>query len=160
MFQDPTFWVAIAFVLFLAAVGKKVVSALTGALDARGEAIGKEIAEAEKLREEAQHLLAEYKRKQRDALSEAEEILNHAKLEAKRLATQAEQDLEAALKRREQSAMDKISQAEAKALQEVRNQAVDVAMAATAKLLQANMDQGRENALIEDSIKSVSGKLN
>ena len=95
-----------------------------------------------------------------DALSEAEEILNHAKIEAKRLTTQTEQDLEAALKRREQSAMEKIAQAEAKALQEVRNQAVDVAVAATAKLLEANMDQGRGNALIEESIKSVSGKLN
>ncbi len=160
MLHDPTFWVAIAFVAFVILVGPKIAAPLTGALDKRGEAIGKEIAEAEKLREEAQHLLAEYKRKQRDAFNEAEEILNHAKIEAKRLASQAEQDLEAALKRREQAAMEKISQAEAKALQEVRNQAVDVALRATAQLLEANLDQGRGNALVEKSIKDLADKLN
>lgn len=160
MLQDPTFWVAIAFVVFVILVGPKIAAPLTGALDKRGEAIRKEIEEAEKLREEAQHLLAEYKRKQRDALTEAEEILSHAKAEAKRLATQAEQDLDAALKRREQAAMEKIAQAEAKALQEVRNQAVDVAMRATARLLESNLDQGRGNALVEKSIKDLSEKLN
>ena len=159
MLHDPTFWVAVAFVIFFAAVGRKIAGALNGALGARAEAIRKEIEEAQNLREEAQHLLAEYKRKQRDALSEAEEILAHAKLEAKRLTTQAEQDLEAALRRREQAAMDKIAQAEAKALQEVRNQAVDVAMAATAKLLESNMDQARANSLVEQSIQNVAGKL-
>ncbi len=160
MFQDPTFWVAVAFVIFFAAAGKKIASALTGALDARGAAIAKEIQEAERLREEAQHLLAEYKRKQRDALSEAEEILNHAQIEAKRLTAQAEQDLEAALKRREQSAMEKIAQAEAKALQEVRDQAVNLAMVATAKLLESHMDSARANDMVEQSIKSLSGRLN
>ena len=136
-----------------------LAGAMTGALDARSEAIRKEIEEAENLREAAQHLLADYKRKQRDALGEAEEILAHAKVEAKRLAAQAEQDLEAGLRRRERAALDKIAQAEAKALQEVRNQAVDVALAATAKLLESNMDKARVNALVEESIKDISGKL-
>ncbi len=160
MFEDPTFWVAVAFVIFVAAVGKKIATAMTGALDARGQAIRAEIDEAEKLREEAQHLLADYKRKQRDALSEADEILNHAKLEAKRLAAQAEQDLETALRRREQAALDKIAQAETKALQEVRNQAIDVAMAATAKLLESNLDNEGLNTLVEESIDNLSQKLN
>ena len=159
MLDTPDFWVAAGFVIFFAAVGRKAVSVVTGALDARGEAIRKEIMEAEKLREEAQHLLAEYKRKQRDAMGEAEEILNHAKQEAERLTAQAHEDLEAALKRREQAAMDKIAQAETKALQEVRNQAVDVAMVATAKLLEANIDEARGRALVEDSIKNLSEKL-
>jgi len=160
MLQDPTFWVAVAFFLFIAAVGKKGVAAASSALDARGKAIGAEIQEAEKLREEAQSLLAEYKRKQRDALSEAEEILDHAKLEAQRLTAKAEADIEAALRRREQAALDKIAQAEAKALQEVRNRAIDVAMAAAAKLLESNLDNDRLNALVDDSIGNLSQKLN
>ncbi len=160
MLEDPTFWVAVAFVIFVAAVGKKAVGAMNSALDARGKAIRAEIEEAEKLRVEAQHLLAEYKRKQRDALSEADEILDHAKLEAERLTAQAEKDIEAALRRREQAALDKISQAEAKALQEVRNQSIDVAMAAAAKLLESNLDNEGLNVLVEESIGNLSQKLN
>ena len=160
MLEDPTFWVAVAFVIFVAAVGRKVVGAMNSALDARAKAIGAEIEEAEKLREEAQRLLAEYKRKQRDALSEAEEILDHAKLEAQRLTAQVEEDIEAALRRREQAALDKIAQAETKALQEVRNQAIDVAMAAAAKLLESNLDNEGLNTLVDDSIGNLSQKLN
>ena len=44
--------------------------------------------EAEKLREEAQDLLASYQRKQRDAVKGAEAIVEHAKDEAKRLTQQ------------------------------------------------------------------------
>jgi len=160
MLHDPTFWVAIAFLIFVAAVGKKIAGAAAEALDSRGAAIREEIEEAERLREEVQHLLAEYKRKQRDALSEAEEILKHAQVEAKRLSEEAEKDLEAALKRRELSAMDKIAQAEAKALQEVREQAVEVAMAATAKLLESHMDSARAQSMVEQSIKNLSDRLN
>lgn len=160
MLNDPTFWVAVAFMIFLAAVGKKGLSAVNQALDKRAEAIGTEIKEAEKLREEAQHLLAEYVRKQRDALSEAEEILDHAKLEAKRMTAQAETDTLTALRRREQAALDKIAQAEAKALQEVRNQAIDVAMAAAAKLLRSNLDNEGLRALTDDSISELPQKLN
>ena len=159
MIETPEFWAAVGFVVFVIAVAKPIYRALTGALDARGEVIRAEIQEAQTLREEAQHLLAEYKRKQRDALKEAEDILDHAKAEAERLRGLAEQDLEAALRRREQAALEKIAQAEAKAVQEVRDQAIDVALTATAKLIKANLDKGRADALVEQAIKDLSVKL-
>ena len=159
MLEDPTFWVAVAFVVFVVFAGKPVTRAIFGALDARAARIGSEIENAQTLREEAQKLLAEYKRKQRDALKEAEEIVAHAKTEAGRVREHAEQDIEAALKRREQMAMDKIAQAEAQALQQVRDQAVDVARAATAELIAANLDQAKSAALVEQSIKELPDKL-
>ena len=124
-----------------------------------GPGRGAEIEEAQALREEAQKTLAEYKRKQRDALKEAEAILDHAKVEAKRHGEQAERDLEAALERREQAAVEKIAQAEAQALQEVRDQAIEMALAATAKLISDNLDQGRADQMIDRAIRDLSGKL-
>lgn len=162
MFADPTFWVAIAFIIFVALAIKPlgVHRQMFIALDKRGERIGKEIEEAEALREEAQKLLADYKRKQRDAVKEAEEIVAHAKAEAGRLREQAQKDLEASLQRREQAAMEKIAQAEAQALQEIRNQAVDVALAATARLISDNLDQAKAASLVDEAIGDLSGKLN
>lgn len=160
MFESPEFWVAIAFVLFVAALLKfRVPGMVFKALDARSDAIRTEIDEAKALREEAQKALAEYKRKQRDALKEAEAIIEHAKVEAERVRQQAHSDLDAALKRREQATLEKIAQAEAKALQEVHDLAVDVALAATSKLLTANMDQKTANALVDESIKGLADKL-
>lgn len=162
MFADPTFWVAVAFIIFVALAIKPlgVHRQMFAALDKRGQRIGKEIEEAEALREEAQKLLADYKRKQRDAVKEAEEIVVHAKAEAGRLREQAQKDLEASLQRREQAAMEKIAQAEAQALQEIRNQAVDVALAATARLISDNLDQAKAASLVDEAIGDLSGKLN
>lgn len=159
MLEDPTFWVAVAFVLFVVLAARPVSRALTGTLDARSQRIRAEIEEAQALREEAQKTVAEFQRKQRDALKEAEQILDHAKVEAKRLREQAERDLESALRRREQAAMDKIAQAEAQALQEVRDQAIDVALIATAKLISENLDPQRSGEMIDRAIRDLSGKL-
>ena len=51
-------------------------------------------------------------------------------------------------------------QAEASALQEVRNQAVDVAIAATARLLQDHIDAGKADAMVDEAIRDLSNKLN
>jgi len=159
MFSSPEFWVAIAFVIFVAATFRPVSRQIVAALDARGARIGAEIEEAQALREEAQKLLAESKRKHRDAIKESEEILAHAKVEAERLREQAQQDMDAALRRREQSAMDKIAQAEANALRDVRNQAVEVALAATASLIAANLDHEKHAAIVDQSIRNAADKL-
>ena len=161
MFQDPTFWVAVAFVIFLAiALWLKVHKALLGALDGRITRIKSELDEAQSLREEAQKMLAESKRKQRDALGEAEKIIEHAQEEADRLRRAAETELEQSLVRRTQQAEEKITQAEAAALKDVRNQAVDVAVAATAHLLAERLDKKRAEGLIDQSIDELAGKLN
>ncbi|MEE9209639.1 MAG: F0F1 ATP synthase subunit B [Kiloniellales bacterium] len=159
MLEDPTFWVAVAFIAFVVLAARPVSRALFGALDARAERIRAEIEQAQALREEAQKTLAEYKRKQRDAVKEAEEILDHAKIEAKRLREWAERDLGAALKRREQAALEKIAQAETQALQEVRDRAIEVALAATARLISENLGKERSERLIDESIRELSGKL-
>ena len=158
MFNE-TFWVGLAFVIFIVAVFRPVSRKMGAALDARAARIRAEIEEAQALREEAQKTLAEYKRKQRDALKEAEAILDHAKVEAARLGEQAERDLEAALERREQAAVEKIAQAEAQALQEVRDQAIEMALAATAKLISDNLDKGRADEMVDQAIRDLSGKL-
>lgn len=158
-FHDPTFWVAIAFVLFVVLTFKPLKKAVTGALDGRAERIRQELDEAARLREEAQKMLAEYKRKQNEASKEAEELLAHAKVEAERLGKEAEAEMEAALQRREAAALEKIAQAETKALAEVRGQAVDVAIAAAGKLLSDRLDDTSSGALIDRSIEEIKQKL-
>jgi F-type H+-transporting ATPase subunit b len=56
-------------------------------------------------------------------------------------------------------ALDKIAQAEAQAVADVRNQAVDVAIAAAAKLLADNIDTAKADALVDDSIRELERKL-
>jgi F-type H+-transporting ATPase subunit b len=159
MFNDPTFWVAVSFVLFVVLVIWKGGSSLVAGLDNRAKEIQRRLDEAQQLREEAQAAKAEYQRRQRDALSEAEAILDHAKTEAVRMREEAEVKLAQSLARREQVALDKIQAAEAKALQEVRAQMVDLAVAATRRLIQDNMDDATQNRLVAGAIEEIPTRL-
>ena len=159
MFQDPAFWVAVSFVILIAAAGRQVYRGITGGLDKRAVEIRRQLDEAEELRVEAQKMLAEYKRKQRDAEQEAQEMLDHARVESQRLREKVEQDLAAALKRREELAVEKIAQAEAAAIKEVRTQAIGLAMAATAQVLADKLDKKIASDLVQSTIDELGKKL-
>jgi len=160
MLSDPTFWVLIAFLIFLGIAGwLKVHSMATAGLDAHAARIKAELDEAQRLREEAQATLATYQRKQREAMQEAEQIMAHAREEAEIAGKEARAALEVALKRREAQAVDKIAQAEAAALQEVRELTVDVALAATRKVLGDSLQGDKADALVDAAIKELPDKL-
>lgn len=158
-YATADFWVAVAFLLVVAALARPVGRGVTAALDTRAGQIKSKLEEARKLREDAQSLLAEYQRKQRAAMSDAEDIIAHAKAEAERLRVEAEQALEESIQRREKQAMDRIAHAEAEAMRQVRNQAVDIAIAAAGKLLQDNLPADKANALVDQTIKDLPSKL-
>ncbi len=159
LFGSAEFWVAVAFVAFAVIVARFGYRRIVDALDMRAAGIKHELDEAVLLREEAQALLAEYQRKQRDAVDQAEEIVEHAKAEAERLARKAEQDLEADMARRRQLAADKITQAEAEAVAEVRNAAATLAIDAARRLIRDTLDDKGAAKLIDDSIGDVPKKL-
>jgi len=157
--HDAEFWVLVAAVIFVIAVFKPASRALTGGLDARTARIRGELDEARRLREEAERLVADYKARQQAASTEAEAIVAHAKAEAERIAAQSARDLDLALERRQRMAEDRIAQAEAKALDEVRAVAIDVAIAAAREVITAQIDGQRGSTLIDDAIVALPQRL-
>ncbi|MBK1841201.1 F0F1 ATP synthase subunit B [Azospirillum sp. YIM B02556] len=155
----PEFWVFVAFVIFMALVWKKASAAIGTMLDGRAERIRAELDEAERLHKDAQALLNGYQSRLADAQKEAEAVLAHAREEAARLRAQAGTDLEASLKRRETQAMDRIAQAEAAALAEVRNLTVDVAIGASKRVLSGGLPAAQADKLIEQSIGELPKHL-
>lgn len=159
LWHSTTFWAGVAFVVFVVLTYRPGKRILTEALDARIAKIREEIEEAQRLREEAQSTLASYQRRQREALQEAERIIEHAREEAERTRARAEVELDESIKRREQQAAAKIAQAEAAALDDIRNRAVDLAIGATAKLLEERLSGKDGEKAVSDAIKGLSDKL-
>ena len=159
LLHDPTFWTAIAFVIFIVALFKPVKKALMAGLDSRIEQIRAEVEEAQRLREEAQTLLASYQRKQREAAQEAEDIVNQAKEDAALHRAEARKSLEEMLRRQEALAISKIAQAEAAAVQEVREVAIDLAIAATEKILAEKVRGELSDRIVEKAIGELPQKL-
>ncbi len=157
----PEFWVAVAFVLFLAVlVYFGVHKAVADTLDKRSSRIQSELDEAARLKNEAMALLAEYKQKTANAEQEAAAIIESAKADAERLAAAAHAKLEEFVARRTRMAETKIAQAEAQALAEVRSIAADVAAAAAEKVLALAARGKVAEQLIVRSIDDVKKKLN
>lgn len=160
LLANTTFWVAVAFAGFIALVLYfKAHNAIGAMLDERSASIEGQIEEAKKLRAEAENLLIEYQRKQRDAEREAADMVAQAKEDAKIMADQAKADLDALMRRRERGAAEKIAQAEANAVKEVKAEAVNVAVEAATTVLADAMKGKGGKALVDGAIADVEGKL-
>jgi len=161
MFKTPEFWVAVSFFIFVGLlVWKGVPGMITTALDARAEKIKQQLDDAQKLREEAQSLLAEYERKRKDAEKEAQGIVTQAKAEAESYAAETRAKLEDSMTRRTKMAEDKIAQAQAEAVKEVRAAASELAISAATSVIAEATKGAKGNKLIDDSIALIKTRLN
>jgi len=159
-FKDASFWVAICVLLFLALIAwKGAFKAIGKALDDRSDTIKAELEEARRLREEAQALLASYKRKQKEAEEHAEEIVQQARHDAESMANQARKDLAERIERRTAMAEAKIASAEAQALADVRAKAADVALDAAEDILKGKMTAAAKSKLVKSGISQMGNLL-
>lgn len=160
LLQDAEFWVGIAFVIFLGImVWAKVPGMAAKALDARAEKIRAELAEAERLRNEAEELLASIRTRREETERQAAEMLTVAKAEAERLEAEAHQRLEEQIKRRQELAERRIAQAEAQAAADVRAAAADLATEVAAAVLAARTSTAKSDPLIDRAVQDLASKL-
>jgi F-type H+-transporting ATPase subunit b len=161
MFEDPEFWVLLAFVIFLGVLVKFGVPKLAlSALDERSDRIRQALDEAQRLRSEAEAVLAQYQKKRVEAEKEAQAIIVNARIEAERLAGEAKGKVEEFIARRTKMAESKIAQAEAQALADVRAAAADAAVAAAENILVQTTHGAAADSLIANGIRDVKAKLN
>ena len=161
LLYEPEFWVAVSFFLFVGGllylgVHKK----LAAALDARAATIAKDLEAAKRLREEAEKVLADYRRKQGDAVKETQAIIDLAAKEAEILAAETRRSMSEHFERRMKLAEDKIARAEAEALREVREAAADAAVAAAQTVIAAKLTPEAADKLVKQGIDALKGKLN
>ena len=158
---DATFWAFVSLILFIGIiVYMKVPGMVTKGLDDRSDKIRNDLEEARRLREEAQQLLAEYQRKRKEAEQEAESIVSAAKREAEAMAQDAERKTAEYVERRTALAEQKIAQAEALAVAEVKSSAVDMAVDAAEALLAKKMTGAAAGDMFKQSLAEVKSRMN
>lgn len=161
MIFKPEFWAAVSFFLFLGVLGYfGVHKMLLDALDQRGVRIRAELDEARRLREEAQALVEEYRRKEKDAAAEADAIIAAARMEAERLVADGKTKVEEFVARRTRMAETKIAQAEAQAMADVRAAAADAAVKAAETILAQTVKGKTADDMLAAGIDAVKTKLN
>ena len=158
---DATFFALVGLVIFLGIlIYIKVPGMMAKSLDERAANIRSELDEAKKLREEAQALLAEYQKKRKQAEADAASIVASAEREAAALTEEARQKTEEFVARRNAVSEQKIKQAEADAIGAVRSAAVDIAIAASEKLIAEKTTAAANAKLFKSAVGEVKSRLN
>ncbi len=149
--SDSHTWVlfsAIIFGIVAFKIGKKPI---LGILDSHTDRIRNDLEEADRLRLEAEALLEEYTEKHKAAIDEANKIIEDAKHYADILQTNADEELARKIERQEEVLINRISVAEKQAINEIRNQAVDIATKAAEIIIKENISDN-EAKLVDDTI--------
>ncbi|MEM9370258.1 MAG: ATP F0F1 synthase subunit B [Pseudomonadota bacterium] len=161
IFYNSNFVVLLSFLSFFGLLAYFGVHKFLGTkLDERAEGIRNELDEARRLREEAQEIFASFERKQKEVETQAAEIVSHAEAEAKTAAKKAEAEIASSVERRLLRAQEQIAMAEADAVKEVRDRAVQIAVAAASDVLKTNLSAQKANGLIDSAIDEVGERLN
>ena len=158
-FEDPRSWVAIAFVIFFVLFGRKLWAALAGMLDQRADTIRAELAEAQRLRQEAEAMMKDATARREAAMADARKLLEGAQAEADRVTKAAAAEAEASATRREQMAIDRIAAAEKAAIDDVRMAAADIAAKAAAAVIRDTMTPAASAALVDHAIGNLTTAL-
>ncbi|MEQ6335097.1 F0F1 ATP synthase subunit B [Sphingobium sp. MK2] len=158
--MDATAWVSLAMAAFIAILlFKKVPALIGGVLDGRIAQIKEQLAEATRLRAEAEALKGEYEAKLAAAAGEADAMRKAAEHEAEGLIADAKVNADALIVRRQKMAEDKIGAAERAAIIAIRAKAVNAATMAAAVLIAQGHDAQADKALVDRAITGL-GTIN
>lgn len=159
--RNTDFIVTLAFLLFVGIlVWFRVPQIVGGLLDKRAEGIRNDLAEARRLREEAQEIYASYERRQREVKTQADEIVANAKREAVLEAEKAKKALQLSIERRLKAAEEQIASAEGDAVRAVRDRAIQTAISAATEILGKQATAEQRAAGIDKAIDDVARRLN
>ncbi len=153
-------WTWITFLIVLVILNKVALKPILAAIENREKTIRDDLEQAQKEREEAQHLLEKHKEMMASAESEAQRLLK----EARELADKKRQEL---LEQARHESQKLIEQAKAEirhekesALASLKAEVADLAVGAAEKIILQNLDEKKQKAIVEEYLKSLPKNVN
>ena len=160
VFSDVTFWVLISTICCVALIVKYTRQTILDSLDDRSDKIRQRLEDAERLRSEAQELLAQYQRKHRDAMKEADSIIAEAQQRVDQERRKAKQQLLESIKIHEEQAKQRIARVEEETLAEIKGKIADLAVQKASKKLEAaNLDKLGTDDTIKRTVQAIEKTL-
>jgi F-type H+-transporting ATPase subunit b len=148
-------WTLVVFLLVLYVLGKFAWGPILGALDAREQGIQKSIDDAAAMRAEAQALLEQHRREVADSRRQAQEIVAEGRAAAERLGREIQDKARQEGNRIVEQARLEIERERDAALARVREEAVELALAAASRLLRERLDADRDRELVRQFLSEL-----
>jgi F-type H+-transporting ATPase subunit b len=148
-------WTLVTFVIVLIVLRKYAYGPLQQMIDARRQAIVADLDAAESARTDAQETLAEYRQQLAEARREAGKIVEDARRVGDERRAAAVAELEAEKNRLMRQTQDEIRAETRQALNAIKQQVADLAVAATEKVVRARLDEAEQRRLIDEALADV-----
>ena len=153
---DATFWVSISFFIFFAIlIYLKVPQKINNSLADKINEIKKELEEAEKLKEEAKNLFADYENKIDKSKKETKEIIDSAKKESEKAIIEKTKKFHQIIEVRKKSTEQKIVQMKENALKDIKNISVKISIEVVENLIKNSIDKNKLENLYTKSLEQA-----
>jgi len=158
--HDTSLWIGISFVIFILIAYKLGGKTVTAALDSKIQSVKDDVENAEKIRVEAQELLAQYELKKQEIEKETQQIIEKAQLQAEKINAEAQVNLDDLMQRRESQLQARLQRMEESAINDIKAQAAELIIQQTKDNISASLNTKKAKELHEDTISSIANYIN
>ena len=156
MTLDATFWVTISFLIFLGIlIYFKLPQKIKETLEQNISKIKNQIAEAEKLKEDAKNILTEHEKKISNSKNEVMEMINRANEEAEKNVIRTNSEFHNLMENRKKNAEERIRQLKNQAVKDIKNASVKIAIESVEKLIKNSLDKSKLDKIYTSSIEET-----
>ena len=149
-------WTLIVFAGLVFLLGKFAWGPILGAVEAREKGIQSKLDEAAARNDEAARLLAEHREQLADARRQASELIAEGKAAGESVRKEIEERARAEAQGIVERARAEIGRERDAAIEALRRESVDLALAAAGRLMQERLDQEKDRALVEGYLRELS----
>ena len=150
-----TLWTIVVFLLSMVILIKWVFPPIRKALDRRRDAIDESIDAAQRTREEADNLRAEYRERLREARRQAEDIIVRARQAAEVHSRDAQAEAHVRREQMMEQTRREIEAETRRAIQDIRNAVADLTVLATEKVTRKTLSEDDQRRLVEEAVREL-----
>ena len=151
-------WTIATFLILLWLLAKFAWRPLLAALEQRQDTIRKSLDDAQQAKQDLERLNAESRKILNEARVQAEHILSLTRTDANRLRDELKQKAQSEAAGVIKNAERQIEMETARAIQQIRNEAVDISIAIASKVLERNVTREDNERLIEETFKQIEAR--
>jgi F-type H+-transporting ATPase subunit b len=149
------FWTLLVFLVLLFTLSKYAIGPITAAVDAREKALEDAMAFAKKDRDDAAKLLEEHRRQIDAARGEAQRFIAEGRAAAEAMRAEMLEQTRVQQQELLERARRDIDAEKTKAIDELRREAIDLALAGASKVIEKNLDDAGNRKLVESYLASL-----
>lgn len=150
-----TIWTLVVFGISLYILSKAAFPRIRNALDERRRTIEESLTSAQRTREEAEQLLAEYRARLHEARGQAEEIVKRARQTAEAHEQEARERARAIAAEGSARAAREIEEATRRALRELRSEVAELTVLAAEKVTRKALDEADQRRLVDEALREL-----